>query len=67
MLSKLIEALQILNKYGDPVYPTWCEHDCLHACDIDPADVSEEDKKKLNELGFPHDEEHFYSFKYGSA
>ena len=69
MLSKLIEALQVLNKYGDPAYPTHCEHDELTICGIDPADVSEEDTKKLDELGFfvDEDDECFRSFRYGSA
>lgn len=67
-MSKLIEALQIFLKYGDPDYPTHCEHDELTIC-IDPNIVSEEDKKKLEELSFYESEDGdcFYSFRYGSA
>lgn len=68
-MSKLIEALQIFLKYGDPEYPTNCSHDELTICGIDPAMVSDEDKAKLDSLGFFVDEsdESFKSFKFGSA
>jgi hypothetical protein len=70
-MENLIKALQIFLKYGNPNYPTHCEHDVMYICDIDPQDVSEEDKKTLDELGcFASDElgeEGFQSFKFGSA
>lgn len=68
-MSKLIEALTLLLKYGDPEYPTHCEHDELTICGIDPADVSDEDKAKLDALGFFVSEEDncFRSSRYGSA
>ena len=72
-MKELIEALQILLKYGDPGYPTHCEHDVMIICGIDPRKVSDVDKAKLDELGFfvtdEYDEEagNFTSFKYGSA
>ena len=69
-MDKLIEALQIFLKYGNPAYPTHCEDDVLMICGIDPDDVSEEDKKKLEELGFGigyDGHEGFCSFHYGSA
>ena len=80
-MEDLIKALQILLKYGNPDFPTHCEHDELEICDIDPALISEEDKKELEELGFViqiegvYDEENefmpqesrIYSFKYGSC
>lgn len=68
-MSKLIEALTIFLKYADPAYPTHCEHDVLTICGIDPDDVSNEDKARLEELGFSVSSEHdtFISFKYGSA
>ena len=50
-MKDLIEALQIFLKYGNPVYPTHCEHDALYVM-IDPGLVSEEDKAKLDELGY---------------
>lgn len=68
MLSKLIEALQIFLKYGDIKYPTHCEHDVMTVC-VDPKKVSDEDKAKLDKLGFfvDNSEDCFKSYKYGSA
>jgi hypothetical protein len=70
-MSDLIEALQILLKYGNPRYPTHCEHDVLTIVEIDPSDVSEDDKEKLDELGFfisnQDGEECFRSFRFGSC
>lgn len=68
MLSNLIEALQIFLKYENPKYPTHCEHDVLTVC-ISPSKVSDEDKAKLDQLGFYTNESDdcFQSFRYGSA
>lgn len=70
-MEQLIKALQILLKYGNPKYPTHCEHDVLTICGIDPADVRDDDKKELDELGFfvsdADGEERFQSFRFGSA
>lgn len=80
-MEKLIEALQILLKYGNPKYPTHCEHDVLYITDIDPNLISKEDILKLDELGFivriegQFDEENeemieestIYSYRYGSS
>lgn len=66
MLSELIEALQIFLKYGDVQFPTHCEHDELTVC-VDPRVVSDEDKKKLLSLSFFEDDDHFTSYRYGSA
>jgi hypothetical protein len=66
-ISKLITALQIFLKYGDPEEPTHCEHDQLYVY-VDPEVVSEEDKKRLDKLGFfPGDDGSFRSYKYGSC
>jgi hypothetical protein len=67
-MEKLIEALQIFLKYGNPNYPTHCEHDELTVV-INPELVSEEDLLKLDELGFFPDEdsEYFKSYRYGSC
>lgn len=65
-MDELIKALQIFLKYGNPDYPTHCEHDELTIM-IDPVIVSEEDKIKLEQLGFEVSEEYFTSFKFGSA
>lgn len=67
-MEDLIKALQIFLKYGNPEYPTCCEHDVLYVC-IPIDAVSAEDKKRLSELGFDEDVDNngFYSFRYGSA
>ena len=68
-MEDLIKALQIFIKYGNPQYPTHCEHDVMMIVGIDPDDVSEKDKKELDKLGFlfNEDEECFMSFRFGSA
>jgi len=68
-MDNLIEALQIFRKYGNPDFPTHCEHDVLWICGISPDDVSDEDKKRLNEIGFFHNEDDdlFKSYVFGSA
>jgi hypothetical protein len=67
-MSDLIKALQIFLKYGDPGWPTHCEHDELWICGIDPEDVSKEDVEKLDELGFfISSDDCFKSFRFGSA
>ena len=68
-MKDLIKALQIFLKYGNPTYPTWCEHDALHICDIDDEKVSDDDKQALEDLGFYVDtsEGGFISFRFGSA
>lgn len=68
-MKDLIEALTILAKYMDPEeqWPTACEHDVLHVCGIEPEDVSEEDMKRLDELGFIPDGDGFMSFRFGSC
>jgi hypothetical protein len=66
-MDELISALQILRKYGNPSYPTHCEHDVLTVL-IEYASVSEEDKVLLKEKGFTENENGFFkSFRYGSA
>ena len=80
-MEDLIKALQILLKYGNPKYPTHCEHDELTIHGIEPELISAEDKKELSDLGFEiniegvYDEENdytpdeskIYSFRYGSC
>jgi hypothetical protein len=73
-MKDLIEALTIFAKYGDPYSPTHCEHDVLTVM-IDPADVSDEDKARLDKLGFRAGSEYgddvftslFTSYRFGSA
>ena len=68
-MKKLIEALQIFAKYQDNEWPTHCEHDVLYIIGITEEEVSDEDKEKLDELGFHFSESKdcWLSFKYGSA
>lgn len=68
-MESLIKALQIFLKYGNPQYPTHCEHDTLYV-NIDPRDVSEEDLAELSALGFfaTNDPDYcFKSFNFGSC
>jgi hypothetical protein len=78
-MKELIEALQILLKYGNPNYPTNCEHDELSIHGIEAEDITKEDVIKLYELGFTvwiegvendehiPDESKIFSYKYGSC
>ncbi len=67
-MDQLIEALQIFRKYGNPSYPTHCEHDVMYVM-INYDAVSDGDKEKLEELGFMESSEGegFQSFRFGSA
>jgi hypothetical protein len=67
-MDNLIKALTIFRKYGNPAYPTHCEHDIMYVM-IDPITVSEEDKATLDDLGFRPDNEmnNFSSYVFGSA
>lgn len=70
-MEDLYKAIEIFLKYGNPDYPTHCEHDKLYISEkINPDNVSEEDISTLHDLGFNVSDEfgfkHFYSFKFGS-
>ena len=66
-MEDLIKALQIFLKYGNPAYPTHCEHDELYVM-VDPSIVSEEDTALLATLSFEPDHlGTFASRKFGSA
>lgn len=67
-MNDLIEALQILAKYGNPRFPTSCEHDVMYVY-IPYEDVSYEDKTRLHMLGFTRSDggEGFQSYRFGSA
>lgn len=67
-MDDLIKALQIFLKYGNPKWPTHCEHDVLYVC-ISPSAVSEDDIKVLDKLGFSpdYDDDDFKSYRFGSA
>lgn len=68
-MEDLIKALQILLKYGNPKYPTVCEHDILYIVGIDIEKISIEDITELENLGFIINikESEIYSYKFGSA
>jgi hypothetical protein len=71
-MKDLIEALTILAKYlpEDTYAPTHCEHDVLYVPAVDFNEVSDEDKKRLDELGFSENTEFgdgFMSFRFGSC
>lgn len=68
-MEDLIEALKIFLKYKNEKWPTNCSHDLLAIMTISQEEVSEEDKKRLEELGFMWMEEHecWGSFRFGSA
>ena len=66
-MKDLIEALTILSKYGNPKRPTICDHDELFVL-IEYDDVSEEDRKRLEELSFTESEHGtFSSSRFGNA
>jgi hypothetical protein len=70
-MKDLIEALTILLKYGDPFFPTHCEHGKLFV-NINPDLVSNEDVSHLRVLGFsPGNDEFessgFVSYLFGSC
>lgn len=70
-MKKLIEALTIFAKYKDLEWPTHCEHDVLYIMGVTLDEVSEEDQKRLKELGFlwsdSTDMGGWMSFHFGSA
>lgn len=68
-MDKLIEALQIFLKYKNEQWPTHCEHDILMIIGITEDEISEEDKEKLDKLGFSWNSEYdcWASYRYGSA
>lgn len=63
----LIEACMIFKKYNNPNSPFHCEHDCLFV-DVPNENVSDEDVKRLDELGFfKDDNDRFSSYRFGSC
>lgn len=68
-MKDLIEALTIFAKYKNEYAPTHCEHDVLWVVGISFEEVSEEDRAKLEALGFfwSDSDESWQSFRFGSA
>jgi hypothetical protein len=67
-MKNFIKALNILLKYENPDCPFHCEHDILYIC-VSPTRVSLEDIKKLDDMKIhaDYEEDHFFSYHYGSA
>lgn len=68
-MEDLIKALQIFLKYGNPKWPTNCDHDQLSIMDITKDQVSDTDIAELEELGFTWSDWDgcFSSNRFGSA
>lgn len=68
-MDKLIEALQIFLKYQNPPFPTHCEHDVMMVVGISKDEVSKQDVKRLDKLGFFWSNEYdcWASYRFGSA
>jgi hypothetical protein len=72
-MNDLITALQILSQYcdkSDSVHrPTHCEHDVLYVTCVNPSNVSKDDLKKLEILGFYPDADikGFRSSRFGES
>lgn len=68
-MDDLIQALEIFKKYQNLKWPTHCEHDVMLVVGIQKDEISEEDTKQLDKLGFIWMGEYdcFGSFRFGSA
>lgn len=71
-MNNLIESLQIFSKYfdADEKWPTNCEHDILILCVADDEEgITEEDVKRLDELGWFWSDEYecWCSYRFGSC
>lgn len=70
-LNDLVEAFTILSKYDEEGTgsPTNCEHDIMRVYVSKGDSVSDEDAKRLNQLGFlwdGDDLECWFSLRFGS-
>lgn len=69
-MDDLIEALTIFRKYQNLRNPTCCHHDTMVIMGVTQDEVSQEDQKRLDVLGFFWAEDeggYWMSFRYGSA
>lgn len=67
-MNDLIEALTIFAKYQKPTkWPTHCEHDTLYIMGVEEDAPSEEERLRLDELGFIWSDDCWISFRFGSA
>jgi len=67
-MEDLLRAFQVFRKYTSYRRPTTCEHDVLYVL-VKAEEVSTEDIKTLENLGFDVDENtgNFRSDRFGSA
>ena len=67
-MRDLLEAFTLFAKYTDDAHQTCCEHDVLYVL-VDPAEVSSEDRVRLDALGFTaqEDDSNFRSSRFESA
>ena len=67
-MEDLLEAIKIFVKYSKDKYPTNCTHDILYVA-VEENLVSDEDLKRLEELGFYINVEFggFESTRFGSC
>ena len=70
-MDQLIEALTLFRKYRNEQWPTHCEHDVLMIMGVTKDEVTEEDQKRLGELGFIWSEDGeggcWKSYRFGRA
>lgn len=68
-MKDLIEALAIFLKYKNSYNPTHCEHDVLWVVDVKKDEVSLEDQKRLDVLGFEWSDVagSWISYRFGRA
>lgn len=69
-MNDLIEAFTIFKKYVkdddyEAKWPTNCDHDILNVS-VDPDVVTVTDRRRLKQLSFNVDEDHFSSYRFGS-
>ena len=64
-MKKFIEAITIFDKYNNASYPFWGDQKSFYVL-ISPETVSEEDTKRLKDLGFTpnHDKTCFEVYLY---
>lgn len=68
-MDELIQALTIFKKYRNEKWPTHCEHDVLMIMAVGENEMSEEDTKAVEKLGFTWSDEYdcWASYKFGRA
>jgi len=60
-MNRILEGLKIIEKY-EPNFDTACEHDTLYAGNYAPEKLTEDERKKMEELGWFEQEESWTHF-----